>query len=217
MTAARKNRNTRLLPFGRLDAMRPVMLFQPFLVTAGFVALELEEIVDEHLAEGGGREHRVAFECVERGRQRCRQQRPVGGVGIVVRRGIAPMLDAVEPGRDLRRDIEIRIGGGLADAVLQSGRRIARCAEHAHHHAAVVVAPGGAVGCERVRPVAAIAVDGRRRECRAGRRVAHQPTEIVEAERRQVVNRLLRHEQVAPGLGVDHGFDADASRSHRSS
>ena len=149
-------------------------------------------------------EQRLLFERVERFGQGLRQQRAVGRIGLVVRRTrIARVLDAVEAGDDLRHHEEIRIGGRLADTVLQPRRRIAGRAEHADHHAAVVVAPGGAVGRERVRPEAAIAVDGRRRERRAGAACSSKPADKIAAERRKHLARALGHEQVAPALGID--------------
>ena len=122
------------------------------------------------------------------------------------------------PDDDLRRDIEIRIGRRLADPVLDPRRRIVGRAEHPRHHAAMIVGPGGAVGRERIRLVAAIAVDGRRGEGRRGLRMLQQACEIMHAERRQRlavlfaagVNRFFFPARIASST------DADASRWRRS-
>ena len=109
------------------------------------------------------------------------------------------MGDAVEPRIDLRSNVEIGIGRGLADAVLQARRRVARPAEHAHHHAAIVARPDGAVRRERIGPVALVAVDRRRGENRGGARVSQQPAEEIPAGRRQPVAPIA-DEGVGPRL-----------------
>ena len=88
---------------------------------------------------------------------------------------------AVKAGVNLRRHIEIRIGGGLADPVLQMRRRIAGPSKHPHHDAAIVARPHRAIGRQRIGPIALIAVDGRRGERGGGVGVRQQPAEIVQA------------------------------------
>ena len=46
-----------------------------------------------------------------------------GRVGRIA--GVQAAVDAVEPGDDLRRDREVRVGGGLGRPVLQVRRRVA--------------------------------------------------------------------------------------------
>ncbi len=141
-----------LLPLGgSVVGRRDAALLDPALVAAGLVALELQVVVDEHLAELL-LEQRLVFERVERRRQALGQQRPIGGIGLVVARPrIGLAVDAVETGGDLRRDEQVRISRRLAAAVLDPARGIAGRAQHAQHRAAVVVAPAGAIGRQRIR------------------------------------------------------------------
>ena len=107
-------------------------------------------IVDEGGAEIFS-ENRVRAQRGERFAEIFRQRRRLGLVGRIGRRpGIAALRDAVEAGIDLRRHVEIGIGRGLADAVFQMRRRIARLAEHAHHDAAIVARPDRAIGRQRI-------------------------------------------------------------------
>ena len=114
-----------LLPRGGLIARTfRVHIRQPFLEPSGLIALELEVVVDEHLSEILA-EQRGLLERGKRVRQRLRQPRPVGRIGIVIGcAGIELVLDAVEAGGDLRRDVEIRVGGRFSDAIFQPGGRI---------------------------------------------------------------------------------------------
>src|SRR5262245_14938312 len=193
-----------LLPFGRLVSSIPdAGLVEPTLEAADFVALELEEIVDEHFAKLLA-EQRLAFERIERGRQALRQQRLVAPVRLhALRTGIELAGDAIEARDDLRHDEEIRIRRRLADAVFQARRRIANATQRTDHHAAMVVAPGGTVWCERIRPEAAITVHRRRGEGGARRRVLEQPRNEHPPQRRGRLACALWHEQVAPALHID--------------
>src|SRR5262249_32465998 len=94
-------------------------------------------------------------------------------------------------------------GGGLADAVLQSCCLIPRRAQHAEHDAAVVVTPGGPVGCERVRPKSPVAVDRGRGKRGGGGGICDQAAEKGATERRQMFALAFGHEQVASALAVE--------------
>ena len=172
-SSARKNRNTRSAPtrWFRRPAARPRLL-EPALEAAGLVALELQVVVDEHVAELPA-EQRLAFERIERRRQAPRQQRPLGGVGLVVARaGIESCCRRRRGRRRSATRCRDRDWPPARRCGSRSGsRRSPGAAQHAHHRAAMVVAPAGAVGRERVRPEAAVAVDGRRREHRRRHRM----------------------------------------------
>ncbi len=91
-------------------------------------------------------------------------------------------------------------------------RGVARLAEHAHHHAAAVVRPDGAVGRQRIGAVALVAVDGRGGEGGRTFRMLQQPGEILHAERRQAV---LVREGVALVLTLDQRLmQVPAARHH---
>ena len=105
--------------------------------------------------------------------------------------GRSSSRDAIHPAGDLRREIEIRIGRRLADAVFQMCRRIALLADHPHHHAAIVLPPDHPVGRERIGAVALVAVHRRRGERRRGPRIGEQPGEPVLAERRQHLRGIV--------------------------
>src|SRR5262245_14327946 len=95
-----------LLPFRRLVGLREAVLLEPGLVAAQFVALELEVVVDEYSAEVPAKE-RVAFERVERGRKTRREEWAVGRVGLfALRAGVELLREAIQPGGDLRGDVE---------------------------------------------------------------------------------------------------------------
>src|ERR1019366_6949349 len=116
-----------LLPIGRVFAcILDAVLLQSAREAAGLVALELEEIIDEYVAELLA-EQWLSLERVERFWKAFRQHGAVGSVGFVALRArVARMLDAVEARDDLRRRIEVGIGGGLAHPVLEPGRRVGR-------------------------------------------------------------------------------------------
>jgi hypothetical protein len=61
-----------------------------------------------------------------------------------------------------------------------------------NHRAAIVAAPDDTVGCERIRAIAPVAVDGRRREGRAAARMREQSREQMRAGRRQAGTRRMR-------------------------
>src|SRR6185312_4921046 len=110
-------------------------------------------------------EERIVAQRRHRLPQRFRQQLGARLVGRIRRqRRIELAVDAVEAGEDLRSHVEIGIGGGLADAVLQPCCGIPGRPEHADHYAAIVAAPDGAIRRQRIGAVALVAVDGRRRE-----------------------------------------------------
>src|SRR5262249_45717664 len=79
-------------------------------------------------------------------------RRFVGRVGRGPR--IQPARNAVEPGINLRSEIEIRICRWLADPVFKTGRGITRLAEYANHHAAVVAPPDGTIRRKRIGAIA---------------------------------------------------------------
>src|SRR5439155_21051254 len=118
-----------LLPFGRvvpciLDAGLAKPSLKPSLKAANFVALELEEIIDKNLAKLFA-EQRLALERIERRRQAFREQRLLAPVGLLaLRTGIELVGDTIEARDDLRHDEEIRVRRRLADAVLQTRRRV---------------------------------------------------------------------------------------------
>src|ERR1700730_16507022 len=119
-----------VLPFARLVAWRDPGFFQPPRIPVGLTALELDEIVDEGVAERMS-EQRLSIEGIERFRQALRQYRALGRVGLVARRwqrGFA--LDPRQSRDDLRKNVEIRIGCWLADPVLQPGGRVVHPAQH---------------------------------------------------------------------------------------
>src|SRR5687768_14101977 len=152
-----------LFPCGGVLA-RPgqAVLAEELVEAAELAALQGEKIVDEHVAELAA-EKRVPVEGIERVAQARRQHRALGRVRLVVARpGLQLALDAIQAGDDLRGEIEVGVGRRLADAVLEPRGRIAGAAEHADHGAAVIEAPAGAVGRERVGLEAPVAVDRRR-------------------------------------------------------
>src|SRR5207237_160896 len=94
-----------LFPLGGF-ALRDAVLVQPLPVAAELVALQLQVVIDEYVAELAAIE-RARFERIERLVEASRQQRPVGGVRVIVawsQRQLA--LDAVQASHDLRRDIQ---------------------------------------------------------------------------------------------------------------
>src|SRR5260221_411095 len=138
-----------LFPLGRL-ALGDAIVLQPLPIAAELAAFELQVVIDEHVSQLMT-EERALIQRRQRLAEARRQKRPVGGVGLIVARpGLELALDAVEPGDDLRRNVEIRIRRRLADAVLQARRRIALAAQDAHHGAAMVEAPARR-RCERAR------------------------------------------------------------------
>src|SRR5215510_13661748 len=92
-----------LLPVGSvLAGVLGAGLLEPVREAPGLVALELEKIVDEHLAKLTA-EQLLTLEGVERRRQALRQRRVAGQIGLLaLRAGIALVGDAVEAGDDLR-------------------------------------------------------------------------------------------------------------------
>src|SRR5215471_8831681 len=108
------------------------------LVARDLGVLDPQVIVDEIAAEAIGEATVVAqrAQCLLEALRQLHRLCLVGRVGR--RTGIEHALHAVETGEDLRGHVEIGIGGGLADPVLQPRCRIAGAAEHTHHHAAVV-------------------------------------------------------------------------------
>ena len=90
---------------------------------------------------------------------------PVGAVGLLVERtrvGLVP--DPVEPGDDLRRHVEVGVGGGLADAVLDVGGLVARPADDPDGGPPVLERPRRPVRGEGVGLEPLVAVDRRRGE-----------------------------------------------------
>ena len=81
-------------------------------------------------------------------------------------------------------------------------RRIAGLAEHAHHDAAIVARPDGAVGRQRIGAVALVAVDGRRRERGGGVGVGKQAGEKMQAGGGQPV-ACVAGERVAAAFALD--------------
>src|SRR5713101_3858153 len=103
-----------LLPLGRLLTGLCPSIFEPLRKAAGLVALEPEEIVDEHRSELRAKE-RIPLECLQRGGQAVRQHWPIGAVRLLIRRsGISVIVDSVKAGDDLRHYIEVGICRGLA-------------------------------------------------------------------------------------------------------
>src|SRR5688572_32580600 len=83
------------------------ILLQPGLEAAELAALQAQVIIDEHVAELRAKQ-RIFLQRVERLGEACGEPRALGGVGLVVARaGRGAVLDAVEPGDDLRGDIEV--------------------------------------------------------------------------------------------------------------
>src|SRR5262249_45732229 len=104
MHPPRKNRNTRSAPTPSARLLPPARtgFLEPLRKPARLVALELEEIVDEHVPELGAKQ-RFALERLQRGGQARGQHGPTGVVGVVLgRSGIERVLDAVEAGDDVR-------------------------------------------------------------------------------------------------------------------
>src|SRR5262245_47439571 len=104
-----------------------IFLLLPFadlrMVARQLSLLDREVIIDELLAEAVGKAAVIAQrrKCLL---ERLWQQGRLGLVGCVSRgSGIELACDAIATGDDLRGHIEIRIGGGLARAVLEPGRR----------------------------------------------------------------------------------------------
>ena len=72
---------------------------------------------------------RAFLERLERLSEARRQQRPVGGIRLIVARAELELsLDAIEAGDDLGCDIEVRIGRRLAHAIFQPRRGLALAA-----------------------------------------------------------------------------------------
>src|SRR5208282_2402991 len=105
------------------------ILLQRTQVTAGLASLELDEILDESIAQRVA-EQRLSIERMQRLGQAFWQQWTFGRVRLVTwrwQRGI--VFDAGQPGDDLRKNIEVRISRWLADAVFQPRCRIPWSAE----------------------------------------------------------------------------------------
>src|SRR5260221_13198027 len=156
-----------LFPLGRL-ALGDAIVLQPLPIAAELAALELQVVIDEHVSQLMT-EERALVQRRQRLAEARRQKRPVGGVGLIVARpGLELALDAVEPGDDLRRNVEIRIRRRLADAVLQARRRNGPAAQDAHHGAPIVATPARAVPRQRARPESSISIyrgSGEHRGC----------------------------------------------------
>src|SRR5580698_6016738 len=101
-----------LLPSGRLVARRiEMVVFHEVREAARFSSCERQVVVDEEVAKFAAKQ-RLPFEQIERDSKGVWKLRPVGAVGIGIRRTrIARVVDAIEAGNDLRCDIKIRVGG----------------------------------------------------------------------------------------------------------
>src|SRR5215475_11446498 len=90
-----------LLPVGGVLArVLGAALLEPAREASGLVALDFEEIVDEHVAKLTA-EQRLALERVERRRQALRQRRVLRDIGLLaLRPRITLEGDAVEAGDD---------------------------------------------------------------------------------------------------------------------
>src|SRR5262249_61936756 len=101
-----------LLPVGGVLArVLGAGFLEPACEAPGLVALELEEIVDEHVAKLTA-EQRLALERVERRRQALRQRRTGGGGRLgALRARVTPVGGPVKARPGLRRDAERRVGG----------------------------------------------------------------------------------------------------------
>ena len=175
-------------------ALLPVADVQIEAVDLGLFQLEI--IIDEEVAEARA-QRLVVAEGGQRLGQRARQRRRLGFIGRVGRRaGIERAVEPVQPAHDLARHVEVGVGRRLADPVFQVRRGIARAAQHAHHDAAVVAPPGGAVGRQREGAVALVAVQGRRAEGGRPACMGEQARHVMPAHRRQ------RFASVHEGVGV---------------
>src|SRR6187397_1585522 len=151
----------------------------------------VEVVVDDLVAERGAR-HRASLERRDRLSERRREALGIRLVRVALerRRRLELLLDAVQPGRDHRREGEVRIHVTSGNAGLHASRRAV--ADDAEAAGAVVVAP-----CEgRRRPaagrIALVRVDGRSKEdrelLRAGDLAGEPPPEhrVVFGEHRLV-------------------------------
>ncbi len=130
------------------------------------------------------------------------------------RAGIERSRHAVEASHDLRRHVEVGIGGRLADPILEPGGRVAGAAEHADHRAAIVTTPNHAVWRKRIAAVAFIAVDRRGGEggCRA--RMGEQTGQKAPPGARKPVV-VVRRENVGAGSPVAQRLmQVPAARHH---
>ena len=156
----------------------------------------MDVVVDEPRAEGIA-EKPIVFQRQHRFAKRLRQRR---GLRLIRRvgggTGIERPIDTVQSRQDLGGHVEIGIGGGLSDPIFQPGRGIVSAAEHAHHHAPVVASPDRTVRRQRIRAIALIAVDGRRREHGRCASMLQQPSQILTPERAQEFTAILAHERV---------------------
>ena len=94
------------------------------------------------------------------------------------RRRTQAALDAVQASVDLRGDVQIRVGSGLTQAVLNARGGVTRRAQHTQHRAAVVTPPKGCHRRHGVGAKAAVAVDGggaKRRHAACVRQQAGEP------------------------------------------
>src|SRR5437016_7950617 len=157
-------------------AVLPVAHFEVEAGDLGF--LDRAVVIDELLAKAAFQAS-IVFQGDERFTQSAGEKlrfRLVGRVGAGRQCKLAG--DAVEPRVDLRSEVEIGIRRRLADAVLDARSRVARPAYDAQHRAAVLLAPGDAVGRERIGTVSLVAVDRWSAERARGPRVRQKPGEV---------------------------------------
>src|SRR5437773_2871433 len=173
-------------------AVFPVAHFEVEAGDLGF--LDRAVVVDELLTKAAFQAS-IAFQGDERFAQGAGEKirlRLVGRVGAGRQCELA--IDAVEPRVDLRSEVEVGIRRRLADAVLDARSRVARPADDAQHGAAVLLAPGDAVGRERIGTVSLITVDRWRAERARCPCVRKEAGEVLLSGLGQIL--FLRHKGV---------------------
>src|SRR5881397_3903268 len=215
-------------PGSTLDRSRPL---DPFEVTrelpVGHDLVErlllqprgVQVVVDHAVAERRARDLR-ALELGDRLAERLghlRQGRVLVGVALVGPGRLQAARDAVQPGRDRRREGEIGIGVGAGDAVLHAER--AALAAEPEPAGAVVPAGDDPRRRERAGLVTLVRVHARRVEVRELPRHRHLPGQPLAEERR--ARRLApsargREQRLASGLVPERGMQVErrAGRGH---
>ena len=157
----------------------------------------------------------VGLESVQSRPEVGRQSRPrvcvVHAVGVAHHRlrRLEPTLDSVKPCDEQRRDDQMRARRSVTAADLDACPR-ATLVWDATECGAVVVAPVGVGGCERVRQDALVRVDRRpEKRHQTGRMVDHTCDEL-RSQRAQPLRTAVVAERVVPVLGSEGKVHVEA-------